>query len=124
MTTTLRLIPDPKSILFAGHARWVRSIAFSPDGALVASGSYDEKIKIWNVETGACVRMFEHTRTEVFCIAFSSDAQFLAFDNFQKPEGWSKENETPKKRFSFSVLDFGRPNLGRVHPLEARFAAL
>ena len=28
------------------------SVAFSPDGSKVVSGSWDKTVKIWNVETG------------------------------------------------------------------------
>jgi WD40 repeat protein len=38
-----------------GHTNWVRSIAFSPDGKRVASGSDDRLVKIWDTETGALV---------------------------------------------------------------------
>ncbi|KAF3920091.1 Beta-TrCP [Arthrobotrys entomopaga] len=36
-----------------GHTTSVHSIAFSPDGKILASSSYDGEIKIWNADTGA-----------------------------------------------------------------------
>jgi WD40 repeat protein len=35
-----------------GHSDWVRSVAFSPDGQLLASGSDDKTIKLWDPTTG------------------------------------------------------------------------
>jgi WD40 repeat protein len=35
-----------------GHASGVASVAFSPDGQTVASGSYDETVKLWDASTG------------------------------------------------------------------------
>ena len=37
-----------------GHTDTLSSIAFSPDGKLLASGSYDITIKLWDVTTGRC----------------------------------------------------------------------
>jgi WD40 repeat protein len=31
----------------AGHTNWVRSVAFSPDGQHVLSGSHDNLVKVW-----------------------------------------------------------------------------
>ena len=36
----------------SGHSDWVSSVAFSPDGTKVVSGSEDRTVKIWNVESG------------------------------------------------------------------------
>src|SRR5260221_10539173 len=35
-----------------GHAREVWSVAFSPDGSILASGSVDRTIRLWDVATG------------------------------------------------------------------------
>ena len=40
----------------ARHKRLVHSVKISADGKRVFSGSDDETVKIWNVETGAEVR--------------------------------------------------------------------
>ena len=41
-----------------GHVGWVRSVAFSPDGKRVVSGSADNLVKIWDIATGAEVNSF------------------------------------------------------------------
>ena len=33
-----------------GHKGWVRTLAFHPDGALLASGGPDRTLRIWDVE--------------------------------------------------------------------------
>ena len=38
------------------HANNVYSVAFSPDGKWIVSGSFDRLVKIWNAKTGAEVR--------------------------------------------------------------------
>jgi len=41
-----------KLAILNGHTDLVRSLAFSPDGKLLASGSSDGTVKLWNVKVG------------------------------------------------------------------------
>ncbi len=47
--TDLRNLKYGKYPDFIGHISYVNSIAFSPDGKYLASGSYDNTVKLWNI---------------------------------------------------------------------------
>lgn len=46
----LRCTPACIDINFKGHTSRINSVAFSPIGNFLASGSYDETIKVWNIQ--------------------------------------------------------------------------
>jgi len=48
-TASLELMAEKQS----AHSDWVRSVAFSPDGATIVSGSDDKTIKVWDAGTFA-----------------------------------------------------------------------
>jgi WD40 repeat protein len=61
-----------------GHSSDVSSLAFSPDGRRLVSGSQDHTIKIW--DAGArreLTTLYGHT-SFVHCLAFSPDGKTLA----------------------------------------------
>ena len=41
----------------------IRHIAFSPNGQVLAGGSEDGRIRIWNVKQGSIIRSFDATVT-------------------------------------------------------------
>src|SRR5207248_11722306 len=55
-----------------GHRRWISALAFSPDGATLASGSYDTTVLLMDVATGKKRRTLKHTDV-VQALAWSPD---------------------------------------------------
>jgi small GTP-binding protein len=64
--------------MLRGHSSSVSSIAFSNDGSLLASGSHDATIRLWEVPTGKLLRTFEGHNGLVTSVAFSKDGALLA----------------------------------------------
>jgi hypothetical protein len=68
-----------------GHTDQVRAVAFSPDGRTLASASYDETIRVWNLADGSSRELRGHT-CRVYAVAFSPDGRTLT--------SWSGDNYT------------------------------
>ena len=69
---------DDKPMVLRGHTDSVFALAFSPDGKVLASGSFDKTIKLWDVATGKEVRTFTGHTKDVVSVAFSPDGKRLA----------------------------------------------
>ncbi|MCS6282866.1 MAG: hypothetical protein HUM72_20020, partial [Dolichospermum sp.] len=60
------------------HSYSVTSVAYSPDGQTLASGSGDKTIKLWNVKTGNLLQTLTGHTDWVISVAYSPDGQTLA----------------------------------------------
>ena len=63
----------------------MRSVAFSPDGQRIASGSYDQTVRIWDADTDQQIGapLTGHT-SRVLSVAFSSDGRRIASASVDK----------------------------------------
>ena len=93
------------------HSAWVMSVAFSPDGTQILSGSFDTTAKLWEAPTGKLIRTFKHrgtidrrerideltgeavrtasdSRRVVASVAFSPDGQRVLTGSFDAMRLW------------------------------------
>jgi WD40 repeat protein/energy-coupling factor transporter ATP-binding protein EcfA2 len=62
---------------FEGHTDDVTSVAFSPDGSIILSGSADDSLRLWDIESGTEIRRFEGHTDDVTSVAFSPDGSII-----------------------------------------------
>jgi WD40 repeat protein len=72
------LVERSERYTLEGHNSSVYSVNFSPDGKTLASGSADNTIKLWNLETGKEIRTLKGNDNDVKSVSFSPDGKTLA----------------------------------------------
>ena len=74
----LDAITGSQRAILSGHNNWIRSVAFSPDGVLLASGSDDKTVKLWDVQTGGMIKTFFGHTDCVQSVSISADSTIIA----------------------------------------------
>ena len=93
---------DSKNALLSGidQASPIESIAYSPNGRFIASGSLDNTVRIWDVEKKAPVHAFKGHEDYVSSVAFSPNGRFIASGSWDTTVRiWDVEKQAPVHAF-------------------------
>lgn len=114
--------PEPRASL-AGHEGWVSSLSFSSDGRLLASGSMDHSIRIWDVPSGREMRRLQGHENQVLSVQFAPNGCLYSSGRDGLVCGWSLEAparpsgpEIPELRLSALSVAPAGSELVAVHP--------
>ena len=71
-------IDGTKSKTLSGLTTDPHSLAVSPDGRLLAAGTYDKRIPVWDVASGKLIKILEGHQASVLAVSISPDGKYLA----------------------------------------------
>ena len=89
---------DQPETLDGQHARWVTSLAFSPDGRTLVTGSSDCHVNLWDVQTRKLRQTLTGHESWVRSVAISPDGTTIASAGQDKTVRlWDLQSGQPKK---------------------------
>ncbi len=100
MVLLLDLMTIKAKMGLGGHKKSVKSISFSADGKIMASGSYDTTIRLWSLPTGVYKKTLKGHWKSINSMEFSADGKLLASasrDNTARV--WDVETGKHKRTF-------------------------
>jgi WD40 repeat protein len=92
---------------FNGHERDVTTVAVSPDGKIMASGSRDGTVKLWDISERKEIASFDNHQDEIFAVAFHPRENLLASTGKDKTiRFWDVEKKKLASTTKLEKLDY------------------
>ncbi|HOV75815.1 MAG TPA: cohesin domain-containing protein [Candidatus Hydrogenedentes bacterium] len=87
--------------ILTGHTDDVHSVAYSPDGTMVLTGSWDGSAKLWNATTGEEIRTLRNPNDpSVWSVVFYPDGSTAVTGAFNRIRFWNLETGQETRSFT------------------------
>lgn len=81
---------SPRKVALVGHKKQVAILAFAPNGRVLATGSDDKTVKLWDATTGQLITTLIGHQGPVYDLRFSPDGRTVAsLSDDKKPRLWN-----------------------------------
>ena len=101
--------------VLSGHKGFINSVAFSPDGKRIVSGSQDKTIRVWDVQSRKPLLTIKGSLGVVYSVMFSPDGSMIASGSWGSANLWDANSGRKVHTFDQrGVIKARTPNVTAV----------